>query len=259
MALTGDEHSVTAATLLRRADDLSARREWAAANECFQKVLQLDDSARHRISYGCCLAEQERFHEAIIVMTPVLDGQDRDAIGIVCHNLAAIYREVGDYDLARRFQWRATLLNESIDADGLLGMANDALADQFADAAGSLILTASELKAEQDRASNDADLLATAGLAEAETESPQAGLMTLFTAYRWHRDEGDLKGMGTDQLNMSVLFGKLNRHRAERACLVRAIRLFDQAAAPFSSTKARSELKRLDNMQAVRSFNPERN
>ena len=217
------------------------------------------DSATHRIAYGVCLSKQERFHEAITTMTPVLDGQDRVAIGIVCHNLASIYREVGDFDLARRFQWRATLLNESIDADGLLGMANDALLNERLDVAGSLVFAATELETDEDLAPNDADLLATAGLVEAETESPRVGLLTLFAAYRWHRDEDDLKGMGIDQLNMSALFGKLDRHRAERACLVRAIRFFDQASATYSSMKARTELERLNSTEAVRSFDAERN
>lgn len=260
MATLGDDNADTKALhLVNRAEGCASHGDWKSADECFRSALQLSDSPRHRIAYSVCLALQERYYEAISTMMPVLDGQDRAAIGIVCHNLASIYREVGDYDLARRFQWRATLLDDSIDADGLLGMANDALSNNLPEVAGSLVLSATEMQSEADGEPNDADLLATAGLVEAETDSPEVGLLTLFTAYRWHRDENDLKGMGTDQLNMSVLFGKLNRHRAERACLVRAVRFFDRASATYSSMKARSELKRIDQLRRLRSFDAERN
>jgi Tfp pilus assembly protein PilF len=162
--------------LLFQAELLVDLREWKSADEVFRKALVLDKSPASRIAYGVCLAEQERYFEAISTFTPVLDGTNRAAIGIVCHNLAAIYRDVGDADLARRFQWRATLSEDHADESDLLGMANDA-----------------------------------------------------------------------------------QRHRAERACVVRAIRCFEMAPAPHSYRNARIQLDRLDQMQSIRSFDVRRN
>ena len=59
-------------------------------------------------------------------------------------------------------------------------------------------------------------------------------------------------------MNMAMLFDELNRHRAERACLVRAIRCFEKASAPFSCARARQQLDRHEQMHAVRSFDVRR-
>ncbi len=248
-----------AAKLVVAAESHLERRDWSAADNLFREAVTLDATPASRIAYGVCLSRQERFFEAISVFTPVLDGVDRSAIGIVCHNLAAIYRDVGDLDLARRFQWRATLLQDDAGPEDLLGMANEALTGDRHQVAEALVMTAIEMNGDASDENSDGELVATLGLIKAALDSPEEGLMTLFAAYRRHQAVRDFRSMGADLMNMAVLFGEVHRYRAERACLNRAIRCFEQAPAPYSRNRARLQIDRLDRMQVVRSFDSRRN
>ena len=250
--------AVRASKLVGRAEAFAEQYQWADADGLFREALRLDASSSNRISYGVFLAHQERYFEAISVFTQVLDGNDRSAIGVVCHNLASIYREVGDADLARRFQWRATLLMDDMGSEDVLGLANDAISANRHSVASSLLMAACGLDDDDDE-SLDGDFQATMGLIKAELDSPEEGLFALFSAYRQHQAEGDLRGMGADQLNMALLFGKLDRHRAEKSCLERAIRCFTKASAGHSLQKARQQLERFHRVQDVRAFDARRN
>lgn len=253
----GDNESASKLVLV--AQSHVKRRDWKTADDLFRQALSIDLSPTSRIAYGVCLAQQERYFEAIGVFTPILDGVDRCAIAIVCHNLASIYRDLDDLDLARRFQWRAMLLNDESEPDDLLGLANDAIASDRYEAAESLVMSAISMQNEFEPDHPDGDFLATAGLIQAAVNSPEAGLFAMFSAFRQHRKDSEFRAMGNDQLNMSVLFGELKRYRAERTCLKRAIRYFEYAPAPYSLNRARQMLERLERMQIVRSFNARRN
>ena len=65
--------------------------------------------------------------------------------------------------------------------------------------------------------------------------------------------------MGNDLLNMSVLFGQLQRRRAERTCLKRAIRCFEKNPAPCSVKRANDLVERHDRIQFFRQFDGRRN
>lgn len=257
--MTESNASASVENLFFQAELFAGLRDWRSAEETYRKALALDASPATRIAYGVFLAEQEKYFEAISIFTPVLDGTNRTAIAIVCHNLAAIYREVGDPDLARRFQWRATLMQDSADENDLLGMANDALAAGHHEVAESLVMTACEIKDGAIENCTDGDLIATTGLAYAAEGSTKEALTTLFTAYRRHQAAKDYRGMGTDLMNMSDLFGELGRHRTERTCLLRAIRCFENAPAPISLRNAHVQLKHFDRMESIRTFDLRRN
>lgn len=251
------EHAMN---LVERAEVRAEQRDWAAADALFREAIQLDPAPRHRIAYGVCLAEQERFFEAISIFTPVLDSSDRTAIGMVCHNLAAIYRTVDDDDLARRFQWRATLLQDDAGTEELLGMANDALLSQRPELAYSLATACQDVDGDDiDDDSADGDVVATVALATAALDSFAEGLVTLYVAYLRHRETVDLRGMGTDMLNMSIMFGELDRPRAERRCLLRAIHHFEQCPAPYSLQRTQQLLALLNRRSTLRSFDARRN
>ena len=246
--------SERALELVVAAERSSESRDWPRAEELFREAIAMDTSPASRIAYGVCLSQQERYFDAISIFTPILDGDDRQAIGVVCHNLAAIYREIGDLDLARRFQWRATLLLDDAGPEELLAMANDALANKSFPSSESLLMAAIEMSGDATDEIRDGDLIATLGLVQAELSSPREGVMTLFSAYRRHQQIQDFRGMGNDLLNMSVLFGRLQRHRAERACLKRAIRFFEKATATYSIKRANELVARHDRIQFFRKF-----
>ncbi len=254
---SGDSERVS--ELIIAAERSSKSHDWQRADELFRQAILLDTSPASRIAYGVCLAQQERYFEAITIFTPILDGDDRQAIGVVCHNLAAIYRDVGDFDLARRFQWRATLLLDDAGPEELLAMANDALANESYQTSESLLMAAIETSGDVADEVLDGDLIATLGLIQAELTSPQEGMMTLFSAYRRHQEIQDFRGMGNDLLNMSVLFGRLQRRRAERACLKRAIRCFEKVPSSCSIKRTNGLVDRLDRIQFFRQFDGRRN
>jgi hypothetical protein len=252
-----------APVLLAHAEAFVQKREWEAADRFFRSAVGKDETAASRIAFGVYLADRERFNESIVVLTPVLDGTDRFAIGVVCHNLAAIYRNLGEMDLARRFQWRATLLQPDLGTDDLLAMTNDALLRSRMDVAETLIEAAIEMEDSDeeldDGSSTDADLMATKGLIQASSGCVDEGVVTIFRAYCRHRDAGNRRGMGADLLNLSALFGTLNRYRAERACLIRAMKCFQEESISFSYQTAHQRLERVDEERAVRSFDARRN
>ena len=174
--------------LIQSAESAAEECDFLTADILFLEAIELDESAANRIAYGVYLARQERYFAAISTFTAVLDGTDRDAIGVVYHNLAAIYREVGDDDLARRFQWRATLTSEDSGSEELLGMANDAFVNNHFALAGTLANSAIELRTSTDDEQIDPDMLATMGLVEAASGSVEHGVFALFSAYRQHRE-----------------------------------------------------------------------
>ena len=245
----------SAAALVRDAESSAGRGDWKTADKLFCQAMSVDTSPASRIAYGVCLTLQERYFEAIKIFTPILDGDDLSATAVVSHNLAAIYREVGEFELAGRFQWRATLLQDDAGPDDLLGMANDALIGEHFWAAESLVLSAIELQDDRTDQQVDGDFLGTKGLVQSIRNSAREGLFTIYAAYQKHQAMSDFRRMGIDQLNMSVLFGQLRRGRAERTCLMRAISCFERAPAPYSLNRARQMLERLERMQNLRSFN----
>ena len=113
--MTKSEHSAKseqAAQLITKAESCVNQYDWSSADYFYREAITFDETPASRIAYGVSLASREKFFAAITVFSPILDCDNRHAISIVCHNLAAIYRTVGDFDLARRFQWRSTLLQD---------------------------------------------------------------------------------------------------------------------------------------------------
>ncbi|HEY0982830.1 hypothetical protein [Schlesneria sp.] len=254
-----DHRPSRAEQLLEAAENCAGGCHWQQANALFHQAISCDDTPASRIAYGAYLYRRGHFNHAISTLIPVLDGTDLKAIGIVCHNLAAIYREVGEVDLARRFQWRSTLLRNESDADELLAMANDAIAVGRLEAAKPLVAAAIELNSDEAADCSDGDLIATQGLLQGIMDSPRSGVVTLFWAYQLHRSHRDLKRMGTDLLNMANLFGELKRFRAEKSCLLRAIRCFANVSAHDLLHRAHGRLERHVRMHLLRSFNSELN
>ncbi len=251
------------AWLLKWADDLVRARSWAEADAVFQRAIAVDASPCSGIAYGCALAEQERFHEALCQLTAALDiaqrRGDRDALATIYHNLAAIYRELGDNDLARRFQQRAISQVDDCGPDELLGLANDAWLAERLELAECLAGTAADIDEEDDFREPSPEVEATLGLLKGFLRDPREGIRPLLRAYSRHKAIGELRLMGNDLLNLSALLGELGRHRGELACVRRAIACFDSAPAPVSAAKARRLMAHLERLRQLRQFDPSRN
>lgn len=249
--------------LLRWAEDLVRARSWTEADAVFQRAVAIDPTPGSSISHACALVEQERFNEALSVLTSALDiaqrTGDHDALATIYHNLAAVYREVGVADLARRFQQKALKLSGDCGPDELLALANDAWLAERHELAECLAGTAADIDDEFDSSSLNVEVEATLGLLSGFLKDPREGIRPLLKAYAHHKAAGELRLMGNDLLNLSALLGELGRHRGELACVRRAISCFDSAPAPVSAAKARRLLAYLERMREIRMFDPSRN
>lgn len=254
--------------LLNWASELVRTRSWGEADTVFQRAIKVDASPAGCIAYACALAEQERFNEALCQLTSALDiaqqSGERGALATIYHNLAAVYRELGDNDLARRFQQRAIAMVDDCGPDELLGLANDAWRAERLEMAECLAGAAAdfdEVDFDEDGVHGEvnAEVEATLGLLTGFLTDPREGIRPLLRAYSRHKSAGELRLMGNDLLNLSALLGELNRHRGEMACVRRAIACFDDAPAPISAAKARRLLNYLERLRNLRQFDPSRN
>lgn len=246
---------------LCRAEAFVREGEWVAADDCFAKAVADDVSPASRIAFASSLAERERFYDALCQMTAALDlasaDGDREALGVIYHNLAAIYRELGDAELAKRFQQRAILQMDDCGPDDLLGLANDAWLANRRTLAEGMAASAADL-GEFPGQPNEAE--ATAGLLTALTRGEERmGIRRLLRVYRQHKSKAAYRLMGIDLLNLSILFGEIGRHQGEITLVEQAIRCFDRAAAPVSSARAQQILATLLRARSLRDFDPTRN
>jgi len=249
---------------LRRAELLGRQGQWAAADACYTTALELDETAGSRLAFGTSLATREQYHDALCRLTEALDlaaqSGDRAVLGATYHNLAAIYRELGDNDLARRFQQRAILQLDDCRGIDLLGLANDAWLSGRSEVATCLASSCTELDWDESEVDSvmleaQATLATTMGI----SEDPRQGIRSLIQVYRRHRAENEVRLMGIDLLNLSTLLSELGWYQAEMNFVRQAISHFDQAPAPVSANRARQNLALLERMQTLRDFDPSMN
>lgn len=246
--------------LLRRAERLAQIRQWSEADRCFSCAVALDQSPTSRIAFGASLATRERFNEAICHLTEALDMVtpigDREALAAIFHNLAAIYRELGDADLGRRFQQRAIQQMDECGPTDLLALANDAWLSRRPEVAS--CLSASCVDLEDDDGDRDLTLQgqATYGTITGMTEDPREGVRLLIHCCRQHRSTQQHRLSGIDLMNLAVLLSQFGWFRAEIRFVRQAIRHFDQAPAPVSAARARLILSNLERTQSLRDFDP---
>ncbi len=255
-----DDSRTQALSQLRSAEVFACAGQWTDADRCYSNAVAIDESPASRLTYATSLAERESFHAAICQLTAALDMAtqtgDREAVGNIFHNLAAIYREVGDADLARRFQQRAILQQDDCGPDELLGLANDAWLSRRTELAISLSASCTVL---EEDCEVGLEAHATAAVFGGLSEDPRSAIRTLIHVYRQHQAAGSNRLMGIDLLNLSALLCETGRHRTELNLVRQAIQHFDQAPAPVSAAKARGILKMLERMQSLREFDPSTN
>ncbi|MBS0206694.1 MAG: tetratricopeptide repeat protein [Planctomycetes bacterium] len=247
------------ARMLLRAERLGRLGRWSAADDCYARAVVLDQSPTSRITFGGSLATRERYHEAICHLTSALDmvspSGDREALAAIFHNLAAIYRDLGDADLARRFQQRAIQQMEECGPTELLGLASDAWLSRRTELAKCLSAACSELEQE-----GDEDLIlqaqATLGIVTGMTDNPREGVRLLTDACRQHRAARQHRLIGIDLMNLAILVSNFAWYRAEIHFVRQAIRHFELAPAPVSAVRARQILSNLERAQSLREFDP---
>jgi tetratricopeptide (TPR) repeat protein len=219
-------------------------------------VAERTDLLAVRITLGTLLAESGELHAAVCEWTRVIDlaqaAGDRAALAAVYHNLAAVYREWGDWELARRFQQRSLQFRDDCDAADLLQLANDAFVGRRWDLAETLLATAEKLPADPvEHAELQGHIAATRGLIQGGHGRPHAGLRELRQVYHRHQQAGDDRLAGRDLLNLAVLFEQQSRYGLALHSVHAANRHLRAAQDTCGLNRARYLQRRFERQQAT--------
>lgn len=165
--------------------------------------------------------------------------------------IARVYRQIGDFTSARRFQQLAIYSSESSDAFDLSNLALDALmasrvtlADQLAQAALSLECDdeSAELSELPDQSGADWGTLALVAMLNGDADET---FSRLRLAWRHHRQAGDQLGMGLDQLHVAQLCEVHGEYTRAGRRLKKAISHFEKAQAQPQLEEAERRMSRL--------------
>ncbi len=254
-----DQLSLKVKRNLRSAERHALNGAWSDADACFQAAIESDATPVSRIAYAGSLTERERYHEAICLFTQAIDRAsatgNREALGVIFHNLAVIYRELGDADLARRFQQRALLQLDDCGPAELLGLANDAWLSKRTELASCLAESCVELD-DDTEFSVDLEAQATISTMSGLLDNPRDGIRSLIQVYRQHCSRNELRLAGIDLMNLAVLLAQIGWAHAEANMVRRAIGHFDSAPAPVSASRSRQVLAQLERIQSLSRFDP---
>ncbi len=241
---------------LRKAERCCRERRWDVADFLFRRAVSEDPGPTAHLAYGRFLAERQRFHPAIVQFMHGLDAAQRaDDVSVQAHvfsSLATIYRELGDSDLAQRFQRQALAIHDAADAGELLDWAADALL------AGKLVLAeeltrgAWLLVEETDDEETQADAQGLLGVIAARQGEHRMAVALLIRAARAHRDLGDDHGLGVDCLNLAEIVGLLGRTVWQRRFFSAAKNYFSRAGMPVSEIRALRRLQDLSRLELYR-------
>lgn len=224
------------AALLEKAELYAASGRMTDARSAYLAAIELDSGFAARNAYGCFLTAVQQYREAIEQFTALLDAArdraDRDLAGVANHNLAVIYRELGEFDLAAHFQRAAFAAQESFDSCDLFAMANESLLQGDIALAEKLVRATIALDSEADSDDSHAAALGTLGLIAEQRGDLRRGIGYLSEAFRRHRRRRDRRGMGTDLVHLSRVYQAAGRDSSAKRCLQRAAWCFERAHAP---------------------------
>ncbi len=209
---------------------LTTAGRWRDATVTLRAVAEATGSLDVRISLGTVLAESGDLYGAVSEWTRVIEparaAADGELLAAVYHNLAAVYRDLGDRELALQFQRQALSFQTDCGAAELLQLANDAL-HRGCWSRAELLLEAVEdaIDSEPDRDRWSADLLATRGLWRGLQGDLAAGLRHLRAALQQHRRLRDEGAVAKDAVNLAVLLETADHPGLALLCLQQARRL----------------------------------
>lgn len=246
--------------LLELAEQLCASAQLEEAERVYRHLLATSNLPRARADFARFLALRERYGEALQLLADLLDdprtASDAPLLALVHALIAGVYRELGETELARRFQHRALCWQPDFGAADLLNLANDAVAARRLRLAESLIETAFQLS---DELEADGDSWGSLGVVHAMRGEAEDACRLFLRAISAHRQAGDYQGMGKDLLNLAEVFGKRGQLQTQRRCLDRACRCFEVAALPWSLRKAQRRRREVDRLLALRQVDASRN
>lgn len=239
------ESDFSAESLISGAEALESAGRFLQAGDLYIAAVEQHPSVATLAAHAGFLREREQFGASIARLTQLLDMAtetgDDVAMGWAYEQLAGIYRDLGDFELAGRFQRRAIAAKPWSDHVDLTHLASDAVACGEFDVAETLAVNglqmqSSGLESPVDLAADFGMLGVIRGLQGDRHEA----IALLWQAYQLHQAANDAHGMGRDLMNLSEFFGDLGRQRTELRCLNRAVALLEAADLPRSLEQARA-------------------
>lgn len=238
--------------LLPAARALASQHRTAEAKAAYRTAVRADASGAARDEFGRFLLQIEAFPEAIDQFTRLLaEGRQRGDLQLVstaAHNLAAVYREVGQTGLARQFQQQAIQAENGcsegsgLSAPLLSNRAADAILEGDLPLAKVLLTRAVLLEAATQSLAGLADDWGNLGVVAALEGELDRAVFCFWRAYRLHRAEGDERLMGRDLMNLGQVLRQAGCCRAAACCYRQAKRRFENAQADHSAQQADQEL-----------------
>jgi tetratricopeptide (TPR) repeat protein len=212
-----------------------------------------DQTGQAALALGVMYRRNQQTFQAICAWTQSLEqasgtGQ-RAVLQAVCHNFSGLYRELGDEDLASRFQQRALAYQDDFGAEDLLLLVNSALVNERWELAESLLTAAEELDGCE---SVQAELMATRGVLLGLTGHPQQGRDWLVAAYRRHLAQEHWQAASQDLINFAALCEQTDHLRVARRCLVSALEHLQCAPSERLEHMAAGALKRVNQQLHLR-------
>ncbi|MBI1344743.1 tetratricopeptide repeat protein [bacterium] len=230
---------------------LSAGR-WHDAEVTLRSAADSTGAPEIRLSLGTQYAERGHWNRAIQEWTQVIDTAQaagrRDLLAAVYHNLSAIYRDLGDFELARRFQQRSLMWQDDCGPEDLLHLANDALA------AGSYELAEMMLEAVEDVDDREiwpGTIEATQGLLCGLRGELRPAIRHLKQAYRTHLAQQNFAFAARDLVNLAEFLQQADRLRAAERCLAKAAEHFRVAGETGWQQRATGRLMRLRRVRSL--------
>jgi len=232
--------------LLREASRLAGSGQSLAARRLYLRALDEDPSCRARNGFGIFLTRIESFSEAVDQFSRVLSvaqqQQDPHLICVAAHNLAAVYREMGQWSQAARCQQRALAAGlkagTEYDASCHLGTAWDAIrAGELPYARQMLLASLRHYRRLRCRA-GQADVHCGLGIIAYREGAYVLAAICFWKAHRLHRSAGQRLEMARDLMNLGQLFLKIGRYRRAHCCLKSARAVFAQMGARRSARRA---------------------
>jgi tetratricopeptide (TPR) repeat protein len=252
-----------AESLWRQAEQCRAAGQWKAADRFFSEAIATHPTSAVLIAYGAFLAERQNHPAALRHLMTGLDLAKRtgrlDLQGVAYSHLAVVYRELGDHDLARRFQRLALTLDESADAEDLLAWCQDALLADRAPLAEKLARSALDVAEAGNDVGPQADAWGLLGVVAARQGKLRLAVRLLIRAIRGHALLDDDHGLGTDFQNLAEVCGLLERFLWQRRFLAAAEICFERHGMPLSADRAQRRLRDVNRLLSCRTVDVRRN
>lgn len=208
---------------------------------------------------GTYLAERQRYQPAMFHLLQGLDGAqaigDMELQADVLSNLASVYRELGDFDLAQRFQRQVLAIHGAADVGDLLGWSTDALLAGKIVLAEKLARNAVELVEDSEDLGTLADAYGLLGIIAARRGRLRRAMWLLIRAARGHQCVADDRGLAADYQNLAEISGLMHRFGWQRTFLSAAQMFFRRAAMPLSEDRVASRLRDIDRLELYRKMN----